>query len=246
MVRRGPLIGLVGQVAVLTLLDLTLGIGIDGWLAGSAYGLVTCIALSYGLHRAGAPGLGRADQVTLVRATLVGGVAALVTHSLRAEVPAAVVVAIASVALALDAVDGRVARRTGTASRLGARFDMEVDAFLILVLSVSVAAGLGPWVLAIGAMRYAYVVAGWLLPWLRRPVPPRHWRKAVAAIQGITLTVATSGLLPTVVSAIAVALALGLLVESFGHDVVHLYRRPLPQRGDLGQNRVVKDQLTRF
>ena len=40
-------------------------------------------------------------------------------------------------ALALDGVDGQVARRTGTASELGARFDMEVDAFLILVLSVA-------------------------------------------------------------------------------------------------------------
>ena len=39
----------------------------------------------------------------------------------------------------LDAVDGQVARRTGTVSALGARFDMEVDAFLILVLSVYVA-----------------------------------------------------------------------------------------------------------
>ena len=34
------------------------------------------------------------------------------------------------------AVDGRVARCTGTVSRLGARFDMEVDAVLILVLAV--------------------------------------------------------------------------------------------------------------
>ena len=36
----------------------------------------------------------------------------------------------------LDAVDGHVARRTGTATAFGARFDMEVDAFLIVVLSV--------------------------------------------------------------------------------------------------------------
>ena len=70
-------------------------------------------------------------------------------------------------ALALDAVDGWVARRTGTVSALGARFDMEVDAFLILVLSGYVAPTLGGWVLAIGLMRYAFVAAGWVLPWLR-------------------------------------------------------------------------------
>ncbi len=39
-------------------------------------------------------------------------------------------VALASAALVLDAVDGQVARRTGTATALGARFDGEVDAFL--------------------------------------------------------------------------------------------------------------------
>ncbi len=35
-----------------------------------------------------------------------------------------------------------------------------------------------------------------MLPWLRRPVPPRHWRKVVAAIQGIVLTVAAADVLP--------------------------------------------------
>ncbi len=46
-------------------------------------------------------------------------------------------------ALALDAVDGWIARRTHTVSELGARFDMEVDAFLLLVLSAYVAQDLG-------------------------------------------------------------------------------------------------------
>ena len=102
----------------------------------------------------------------------------------------AVLVTLTVVALVLDAVDGWVARRTGTASAVGARFDMEVDAFLIFVLSVYVAQSVGAWVLAIGAARYAFVAAGWLLPWLREPPPPRYWCKVVAAIQGIVLTVA--------------------------------------------------------
>ena len=77
-------------------------------------------------------------------------------------------VALAAVALVLDAVDGWVARRTGTVSALGARFDMEVDAFLILVLSGVRRRDVRPWwVLAIGAARYAFVAAGWLLPWMR-------------------------------------------------------------------------------
>ena len=54
--------------------------------------------------------------------------------------PGRPLVGLTAVALALDGVDGRVARRTETVTAVGARFDMEVDAFLILVLSVYVAA----------------------------------------------------------------------------------------------------------
>jgi phosphatidylglycerophosphate synthase len=135
-----------------------------------------------------------------------------------------VLVAFATVALILDAVDGQVARRTGTASDLGARFDMEVDAFLILVLSVYALHTLGAWVLAIGAMRYAFVAVGWALSWMRGPLPRRYWRKVVAATQGIVLAVVAADVLPVVVETTAVALALALLVEAFGRDVKWLWQ----------------------
>ena len=160
-----------------------------------------------------------ADRVTATRAGLAGVVAALTVHGLFGDPHATLLVVISTVALVLDAVDGHVARRTDSVTAFGARFDMEVDAFLIAVLSVHVAPHLGWWVLAIGAMRYGYVAAGRLLPWLRRPVPPRHWAKVVAAIQGIVLTVAASRLLPDAVAQVALAAALMLLVESFGNDV---------------------------
>jgi phosphatidylglycerophosphate synthase len=139
-------------------------------------------------------------------------------------------VVLASAALALDAVDGQVARHTRTVTPLGARFDGEVDAFLILVLSVAVARNLGGWVLAIGLARYALLVAGWAISWLRAPLPPRYWRRVVAAVQGIVLTVAASGLLPRPVAVVAVGAALLLLIESFGRDVVWLYRTGAGQR----------------
>ena len=134
-----------------------------------------------------------------------------------------VVVSLAVIALALDAVDGWVARRTRT-TRLGARFDAEVDAFLILVLSVYVARSAGAWVLAIGAARYAFLAAGWALPWLREPLPPRYWRKVVAATQGIVLTIAAADVLPPTVTEAALVAALVLLAESFGRDVWWLWR----------------------
>ena len=234
-VRTGPVVGFAGQLAILAILARTVGLGPAGWLAGIGYGMVLLGAL----RRAR---LGPADRVTLVRAVLVGAVTALVADAVAAAVGAdglagwlaggaarpaavAVLVPLAAVALALDAVDGWVARRTGTVSALGARFDMEVDAFLILVLGAYVTGELGGWVLTLGLMRYAFAAAGWVLPWMRVELPPRYWRKVVAASQGIALVVAASGLLPRPASVAVVALALALLVESFARDVRWLWRR---------------------
>ncbi len=222
-VGTGPANGLTVQFVLFTALAGTVGLGVAGWLAGVAYGIIMCAALARGLHRSGMAGLGPADQVTLLRATLVGAVTALTVDSFSRQTPAAVLVALAAVALVLDAVDGKVARRTGTTSTLGARFDMEVDAFLILVLSVYAAGPVGGWVLAIGAMRYAYGAAAWVLPWLRRSLPARQWRKVVAATQGVVLVVAASGVLPGPLTAAAVAVSLALLIESFGRDVAWLW-----------------------
>ena len=117
-------------------------------------------ALARGLSRHHSDRLGPADWVTLARATLAVGVAALTADSFDQPAPVTMLVTLSVVALALDWVDGWVARRNGTTS-LGARFDGEVDAFLILVLSVYVARSAGAWVLAIGAARYAFLAAGW-------------------------------------------------------------------------------------
>lgn len=202
-----------------------------GWLAGVAYAVVGGGTLTAALHRSGARALGAANRVTLLRAVLVGGVTALAADTLALGSPVRVLVGITVVALVLDAVDGRVARRTGTVTALGARFDMEVDAFLILVLSALAADRIGSgggWVLAIGAMRYAFVVAGWALAWLRSPLPVSTARKAVAALQGIALAVSASGVLPGALAAAPAAIALALLTWSFGRDVVWLWRRRTP------------------
>lgn len=224
MVRTGPMIALVAQSTLLAVLTVTVGLGAAGWLVGVAYGLVVNGLLAFALLRSGAPVLGPANTVTLSRATLVGGVAALVADSFTGEMSVPTLVALAAAALVLDGADGRVARRTRTASSLGAIFDQEVDAFLILVLSVHVAGIVGPWALAIGGMRYAFVVAGWLLPWLRGPVPPSYAAKTVAALQGVVLVVASAGLLPHAVTVALVAGALAALAWSFGRSVRLLWR----------------------
>jgi phosphatidylglycerophosphate synthase len=213
------------QVVLLAGLSAGAGLGPVGWLAGSCCLLGLAGLLTAAIRRARVEALGPADLVTLARAVLVGGVAALVADRFSGGGPAtASLVAVAAVALALDAVDGRVARRSGTASPLGARFDMEVDSFLVLVLSAYVATLLGPWVLAIGLMRYAFVAASRLLPWLRAPLPTRYSAKAVAALQGIALVVAAADVLRRPWAAALVGVALAFLVWSFGHDVAWLRR----------------------
>ena len=230
----GPLLagGAGAQLAVLVVVAAGPGLAPCGWAAGIGYGAVLLALLATAVGRTQAGTLGPADVVTLARAVLVGGVLALVVDLLwtgRAAHPGALqigwLVGLAGTGLLLDAVDGQVARRTGTVSALGARFDMEVDAFLILVLSAHMASLLGPWVLAIGLMRYAFVAAGWVLSWLRGELPVSYAAKAIAVVQGIVLVVAAAGVLPTVVAAVLVALALLLLSWSFGRSTVQLATR---------------------
>ncbi|HET6530803.1 MAG TPA: CDP-alcohol phosphatidyltransferase family protein [Actinoplanes sp.] len=221
---RGPAVGLAVQIVVLATLGATTGLTVAGWLAGTAYGICLCGFLAYGLHRSGLPAMGPANLVTLTRALMVGGVTAMVVSAVERPVHQAALVTLIGVALALDGVDGQVARRTGSTTKLGARFDMEVDSFLVLVLSVFVGSTLGWWTVLIGAYRYLFVAASWLRPWLTAPLPARFSRKVVAATQGVVLVVATAGLLPGPAARAGLAAALAVLTWSFAKDARWLWR----------------------
>lgn len=222
--RVDPTAGVLGLLALLAGLSSIVSLHPSSWAVGLLWGLGTNAVLAASLTRSRASRLGPANVVTLTRATVVAGVAALVADSIAGPAPVPALVGLATVALVLDAVDGQVARRTGTVTTLGARFDMEVDAFLILVLSVHVALSAGAWVLLLGAARYAFGAAAWVWPWLRAPLPARPWRKVVAAVVGIVLVCACSELLPAPLATAALLLAVGLLAESFGRDVRTLWR----------------------
>ena len=237
--RTGPATGLIAQVLLLNVLA-TAGLGAAGWVVGIACAVTIATALARGVARGPGDRLGPASWVTLARATLAVGVAALAADSFTRDTPVALLVTLAAVALVLDAVDGWLARRTGTATALGARFDGEVDAFLILALSVYVAPASGAWVLAIGAARYVFLAGEWLLPWMRAPLPPRRWRKFVAAGQGIVLTLAAAEVLPAGLTQALLGAALAALAASVGECTWWLWRRrdaaraQLPE-GDVGQ-----------
>jgi phosphatidylglycerophosphate synthase len=222
--QLGPLAGVAGTVLILAGLSRTVGIGGAGWLVGLASGLTLNLMLARALWRDPSAELGWASWVTLFRATLAVGVAALTAATFERPVATATLVTLASIALALDFVDGWIARRTATETRLGARLDGEVDAFLILVLSIEVAPTVGAWVLAIGLARYAFLAAGWWSTWMRAPLPRRDWRKTVTATQGVALVIAASGVVSTTASSVLLAVALALLAESFGRDAWWLWQ----------------------
>lgn len=166
--------------------------------------------------------LGAANGVTLLRAAGAGLIAAL---ALDPE-PAASWELVAATALlvGLDGIDGMLARRQRLASAFGARFDMEVDALTILALS-GLAVGLGkagPWILAIGLMRYAFVLAGWALPILARPLPRSMRRKTVCALQLAVLTLLLAPPVVPPLSAALAAFALAALTVSFAIDLAWL------------------------
>jgi phosphatidylglycerophosphate synthase len=168
---------------------------------------------------------GPANYVTVVRALLVACVAAFVGERPTAAV-AATAVAAASVVTVLDGVDGWLARTTRMASAFGARFDMEVDALLIMALSVLTwrHGKAGIWVLASGLLRYAFVAAGRVWPWLREPLFPSFRRKAICVVQIAGLLIALAPVVERPWSAIAAAIALVALAYSFLVDTLWLSR----------------------
>ena len=172
-----------------------------------------------------AQSFGAANQVTLGRAALTALLVGLLGERVAPGL-AWTALAIALVALTLDGVDGAIARRRGQESRFGARFDMETDALLILVLAVLALqfAKAGPWILAAGLLRYAFVAAGAVLPWLGAPLPPSRRRQAVCVVQVVSLIACLAPFVATPWSAVAAALGIAALIWSFAVDVVWLAR----------------------
>lgn len=192
---------------------------------------VAAFALGAGMVVQGVPAhrphqrFGAANAVTLARVGLTALLAGLVFAGPAPQVAIAAVV-MAIVALSLDGVDGWFARTRGTASAFGARFDMETDAAFMLVLCVLAwrFGKAGPWILTAGLLRYAFVAAAYVLPWLRRPLPPAMRRKAVCVAQLIALIAMLAPFVPPALAAVLGALSLAALAVSFAIDVRWLYR----------------------
>ena len=180
-------------------------------------------------------GPGPGNRVTFLRAAMVVPVAAMAFHpSLQQTAAVYALVGVAVLALILDGADGALARRFGRVTAFGARFDMELDALLILVLSVLVwqTGKTGSWVLLIGLMRYGFVAAGWYWRWLRGTLPPSRRRQSLCVVQSVALLIALAPPAPSVIAVTASLGALVLLIYSFVVDIRWLHRHRGPDPGD--------------
>lgn len=179
-------------------------------------------------RRGAADSVTTADTVTVVRAVLVAVVAGWAVLVALGSLPATSwwLLGLALVALLLDGVDGAVARRTQTTSEVGAMLDAETDAAMMMALSVIAAHQVGVWILLAGGLRYVFAAVEtvrWTPPTGQRPVlPDRPSRRVIAALAAVALAVTVApGLAPLITIALC-AVALSLLLVSFGLDAISL------------------------
>jgi phosphatidylglycerophosphate synthase len=212
-----------------------LGVIVASWIhAGPAYPLLSAAifaALFAGVAWVAGKDhphsrFGPANVVTATRAMLTALVGGLIVHTISPLVLWWVIGTAVAVAV-LDGVDGWLARSTRLTSGYGARFDMETDAAFILVLSVLVWQNgkAGVWVLGCGLMRYAFVAAGWILPWVAAPLRPTLRGRVVAVAQFLGLAAALAPAVQSPASAMVAGVTLTALTWSFAIDVAWLWSR---------------------
>ena len=218
--------GFAGAIAIAELARGVLPVGgIYAVKAGAIFSIVMLVALGFLPRHHPFARFGPANQITTMRAMLVALVAALIGEPRFPNV--ATSAAAASVVVsALDGVDGWLARRHQIASSFGARFDMEIDALLILVLAILVTEfeKAGPWVILSGLLRYIFVGAGKYWPRLRAPLFASRRRQAVCVVQILALNLAIVPAIQPPLSAAMAAVALAALAWSFLIDTRWLLR----------------------
>ncbi len=211
------------------LLATAAGFGLNRWLDLTPWApviaaspvMVMMLASEPARRREHGQTFGAANGITLFRSVWVGGVACMMSAA-PTDNAAWVVVGLAMVALALDGLDGRVARATESTSIYGAQLDMELDAALMMVLSglCWVWGRAGLWVLACGLLRYAWVAASLAFEWMRQDLPP-SWRRKACCVLGTGGLVAAVAPLKYISEAFAM-MATGILCFSFTVDFLWL------------------------
>jgi len=194
-------------------------------LSGVVLYIVAALALwagaRWGIADHPFPDFGSANRVTYARGICVALVASLIPAALD-DAGRIVLAVAAGLLIAADGIDGWLARRDANASAFGARFDMEVDSALMLVLAIVAARLDGAWLILLGLPRYVFVLASYLWPFLAAPLPHSERRRIVCVLQGFGLVAA---IYPWDGASQAALAALIALLLSFAVDVIWLWRR---------------------
>jgi phosphatidylglycerophosphate synthase len=219
-------VGLAGTAGLGWMAGSWIGAGVSyPIMAAAFFGVLFTAVVAVAGARTPHVRFGPANVVTTARAMLAALAAGLAGQSAS---PALLwpVIGVTALMAVLDGLDGWLARATRTVSAFGARFDMETDAAFILVLSVLVwqYEKAGIWVLGCGLMRYAFVGAGQVLPWLAKPLRATRRGRTVAILQLAGLGIALAPIVPRPASAAVAGVTLAALGWSFAVDVAWLWR----------------------
>lgn len=223
---RAPLLG--GALALGSFLIYCVATGTLG-LAGPVAAVLgyagATVLIRLGAVDHGRGPFGLANALTLFRLVVACILLAFAPASPLGDEALWIVAIVAGVITALDGVDGLIARRQGLSTSFGARFDMEVDALTILVLSILVARhGVGWWIVASGLLRYGFVAASWAWPFLAAPLPHSERRRICCVVQAATLVLALAPAFTPGARAAIAALGLAAAVWSFAIDILWLAR----------------------
>ncbi len=191
-------------------------------VSGMALYAAAILSLWFGAKRGIAdypfPKLGAANRVTYARGICVAIVASFIPAELGPTDRTALAIG-AALLIAADGLDGWLARRHANASAFGARFDMEVDSALMLVLAIIAARLDGAWLILLGLPRYVFVLASYVWPFLAAPLPHSERRRIVCVVQGVGLVAA---IYPWDYGGFVALVALMALLGSFAIDVIWL------------------------
>jgi phosphatidylglycerophosphate synthase len=165
-------------------------------------------------------GVGMADALTGAR---------LVVLILATALPGAVAWVPAAFAfnVAVDAIDGYVARERREATPFGAVFDREVDAFFVLVayLHFHLLGWLGAWVLCAGILPYAYRLLASSGP---APIAAASKERKAASLAGLNfLLLLVAAAMPAYAPPVLVA-SVAVVCVSFSLSFWSLYRHAYP------------------
>lgn len=194
--------------------------GQGGWIALAAVASFTAAWRSAGSEAR----FGLANALTAAR---LGAV--LLAAAASTFVPASWVLAAFVFNVAADAVDGRVARARGAATRFGAVFDRETDALFVLVayLHLHLAQDWGAWLLLPGLMPYAYRLTVTMSP---AALAPDRKERFAGALAGLNFVLLLGAVAAPRYAAPMVVLSVAVVCVSFVRSFVGLYRHARARR----------------